>query len=319
LHELYLVLDAEYYPGNPEVPWPQRLVDWRYFDSDHDIPRWIIWEGDRVVASGGCFLQRSQDLDNSFGFFYVLPEYRNTGLGRKLAAPVLEYASDRKRFAVAIPIGFSSAALAKRAGMKDAYRERVSQLRVADVDLEMLDMWVKRARERASDYEVLFFTSPIPEEFRKRFVAVTEVMNTAPMEDFEEDPFHWTDELLADAEAVEAKRSRTILTAVAVHEPTGVFAGYTNIVCQKLHPAMAYQWDTGVDPDHRNKGLGRWLKAAMMQDIVANYPDVEIVVTENAESNAPMLNINVEMGFKPYLEQILWQGELASVRAALSI
>ena len=321
MHDLYLLHDREYFPNDPIMPWAQRLLDWRYLRDDHDIPRWVVWEEGQVVATGGCFLHRTQDLENSFGFFYVHPDHRLRGLGRQVATRVLDYAEadGRKRLAVGIPVGFTSDSLAKRAGMKGAYRERISQLRVADVDLGQLDRWIERGSERASDYEVISLGSPIPDEYRERYVAVTEVMNTAPMEDFEEEPFHWTLEMLADAEAMEQLKERTILTFVAVHRPTGVFAGYTNVVYQSLHPSVAHQWDTGVDPAHRNLGLGRWLKAAMMKELITNYPAIEIIETENAESNAPMLNINIEMGFQSALEQILWQGEIASIRKALSI
>ncbi len=321
LHDLYRLHDREYYPNDPEMPWPQRLVDWRYLRSDEDIPRWVAWEDGEIVATAGCFLMVEQDLDNSFGFIYVHPDHRKRGLGRQVAGPVFDYvaADSRKRFAVAIPVEFPSEDLARRAGMKDAYRERISQLRTADVDEHQLDEWIARAGERATDYEIVNLGSPIPDEYRERFVAVTEVMNTAPMEDFEEEPFHWSLELLADAEKSEALRKRTILTFAAVHKPTGVFAGYTNVVYQSLFPAKAHQWDTGVDPEHRNLGLGRWLKAAMMKEILTNYPDVAVVETENAGSNAPMLNINIEMGFKPAIEQILWQGNTQQIRDALSI
>ena len=49
------------------------------------------------------------------------------------------------------------------------------------------------------------------------------------------------------------------------------------------------------------------------------YPSVRRIDTENAGSNAPMLGINVEMGFKPILIQNVWQGDLAAIRANLGI
>jgi hypothetical protein len=50
-----------------------------------------------------------------------------------------------------------------------------------------------------------------------------------------------------------------------------------------------------------------------------NYPGVERIDTENAGSNAPMLSINIEMGFKPILVQNVWQGDLAMLRENLSV
>jgi GNAT superfamily N-acetyltransferase len=82
---------------------------------------------------------------------------------------------------------------------------------------------------------------------------------------------------------------------------------------------LVEQWDTGVDPAHRNLGLGRWMKAAMAFYLRENHPEVERIDTENAGSNAPMLNLNIEMGFKPILVQNVWQGDLATVRRNLSV
>ncbi len=41
--------------------------------------------------------------------------------------------------------------------------------------------------------------------------------------------------------------------------------------------------------------------------------------TYNAGSNAPMLSINVEMGFKPVRIETVWQGDLALLRERLSV
>ena len=82
-----------------------------------------------------------------------------------------------------------------------------------------------------------------------------------------------TPEIWRDLEAkygVEA--GREILTYVARHKPTGELAGYTNVAYRRLQPDLVEQWDTGVDPEHRNKGLGRWVKAAMALKLRETYP-----------------------------------------------
>ena len=316
LHDLYLIWDAERVPNDPVVPWKQRLVDWRHLRSFEDIPRWVAWLGDQIVATSGVYQHRTQDLDNTWGWVFVHPEHRRQGLGRELVGHCIQYAaqSGRKRYATFVESGSVFEFWPKRLGLKPVYNERISQLRIADVDRSMMQTWTERAAERAGDYEIKFLESPIDPEFRERMVEVMEVMNTAPLEDMEEEPMHWTDEELRDVEEREAEKSRVMTTCVAIHKPTGRFAGYTTLVYQHLHPQMAHQWDTGVDPAHRNLGLGRWVKAAMLEKVIAEYPQVEVIETENAESNDPMLNINVAMGFKPSLEQVIYQGP---IKAAL--
>jgi GNAT superfamily N-acetyltransferase len=144
-------------------------------------------------------------------------------------------------------------------------------------------------------------------------------MNTAPREDYVEEEETMTPEMWRDIETKMIARGREILTYVARHKSSGQFAGYTNVGYKNLQPDLVEQWDTGVDPAHRNLGLGRWVKAAMALHLRENYPGVERIDTENAGSNAPMLSINVEMGFKPILVRNVWQGELATLREKLSI
>jgi hypothetical protein len=55
----------------------------------------------------------------------------------------------------------------------------------------------------------------------------------------------------------------------------------------------------------------------MIKRIVGSHPDVSRVDTFNAGSNEPMLNINVEMGFRPIHISYAWQGDLATVRERL--
>src|SRR5438477_276233 len=64
---------------------------------------------------------------------------------------------------------------------------------------------------------------------------------------------------------------------------------------------------TGVLPAARGRGIGKWIKAAMLLHVRELYPDAEWVVTGNAHSNAPMLKINRTMGFKAYRTGVEYQ------------
>ncbi|MHA2365813.1 MAG: GNAT family N-acetyltransferase, partial [Candidatus Hodarchaeales archaeon] len=61
---------------------------------------------------------------------------------------------------------------------------------------------------------------------------------------------------------------------------------------------------TGVKQEYRGRGLGKWLKSALLLRIRNEFPKVNIVTTGNATSNAPMLSINERLGFKKYKESV---------------
>jgi GNAT superfamily N-acetyltransferase len=321
LHELYLARDEELLPADPPVPWRQRVVDWRNLLESESTPRWALWNGPEVVATSGAYMDLEQNLENAFGWVYVHPSHRGLGHGRMIASPMFDavQADGRTRFAFALNDGRPEEPLLMRAGMKSAYREKLSRLSFPDVDWVLMSSWVERAAERASDYELLFLPSPLGEEHLDAFCDLMFIMNTAPREDYEEEDQVVTPEVWRDLEDKERKRSRDVLSYTVRHKPTGDLAGFTTVAYHRLQKDLVWQLDTGVDPEHRTKGLGRWLKAAMALQLRSQYPDVQRIDTFNAGSNQPMLNINVEMGFRPVLIQNVWQGDLVTLRENLSV
>ena len=63
----------------------------------------------------------------------------------------------------------------------------------------------------------------------------------------------------------------------------------------------------------RKRGLGRWLKDAMQDKILAERPQAKYVRAGNADMNAPMLKINTELGFTLYDALCFWQVETEQV------
>lgn len=323
LHDFYVMRDAWDLPDDPPMPFEQRLFGWRSFgESVRRIPRWILWDGDIVVATSGVALENSDDnRENCWGFAYVLPEYRGQGLSRRVITPLLGMAQEdgRTRIGTGIKAGVESEGYAKRAGLKSVFLDRQSRLVLVDVDRDLVARWIEQGSERASEYELLFWVDSVPDEHLQDFCDLLGVMNTAPREDYEEEDFTMTPEQWRGEEEAIKGRQITNYTYVARHRPTGDFAGYTNVFYQRLHPAQALQIDTAVDHAHRNRGLGRWLKASMLEVLLNEHPEVERIDTENAGSNEPMLNINIALGFKPVLEVNVWQGDIATVRTNLSV
>jgi GNAT superfamily N-acetyltransferase len=316
LAEYYVVVEAEDRPGDPPTPYEMQLADWRNLLPHLPVTRWLLREDGEIVAAAVAVIETEQNLDNGFGRMHVHPDKRGRGFARQIATPMFDYLEGlgRVRFDTWVKKDEPVEDLLAALGLKAVYGEKRSRLRIADLDIDLMAHWITRAQERASDYELRYYKSPLPEDVVDDFCALTHIMNTAPREDYEVDDEVLTPQMWRDMENSVIESRCQLHNVIAVHEPSGEFAGYTQIKTQDLEPDLAWQWDTGVHPDHRNKGLGRWMKADLIRRIVTEFPQVTRVDTFNAGSNEPMLNINVEMGFAPFHFSKTWQGDLATVR-----
>lgn len=316
LHNYYVVVEAEDMPGDPPTPSAVRLLGWRHVPTRFPQFRWILRDDDGIAAVAVATYDLEENLENGFGRIHVHPVKRGRGYARAIATPLLDHLEEagRIRFDTWIKEGQPAEQIARQIGLKPVYQEKRSRLRIEDIDMELMDRWIERAGLRASDYELVYFQSPLPDDIVQKFCDLTSIMNTAPREDLVTDDETMSVEDWRETESNAIDSQCRLHNIIAVHRPTGDFAGYTQIKTQDLQPELGWQWDTGVDPAHRTKGLGRWMKAAMIKRVMELRPELERVDTWNAGSNEPMLNINVEMGFKPVHVANTWQGALADVR-----
>ncbi len=322
MHEYYLPLSEEMLPCDPPMPFERRAADWRQVRSDHSVPRWLLRVDGEIVASALAWMDLEQNLGQGMGWIYVRPADRGRGHARTLAAVLFDRLEEqgRKLFDTYVTEGDPAEQLCERAGLVKVYREMRSRLKVADVDMALMRTWIERAGDRAADYELCGLQAPFPDDAVDKYCELQFQMNTAPMEDFDfEDDEVLEPHIWREQEQRSAASFHNLLTFVAVHRPDGEFVGSTTVQTDHLQPDQAWQWETIVHPDHRNRGLGRLLKATMIERIVRDWPLVERIDTYNAGSNQPMLDINVAMGFRPILVTNTFQGELARARETLRV
>lgn len=301
VHALEQVALEERYPNDPPYPFEEYLADVRY---EPDFVRnlyWVARTGDgEIVGSSSLRLRDKQENRNKARCYVTVhPSARRRGVARDLLRPVVAAAREDERTILEswVPMETPGPSFAEAVGFEMCQLERMSRCYVREVDRDMLEDWVTRAKERASDYTFRIWEGPCPEEFLEEFAAAQAVMNTAP----QGERTHEWEETTPD-ELREAERSLFDagfnVTKAAVFARDGKVAGYTEVYYGDFRPQIGWQGDTGVWPEHRNLGLGRWLKAATFLHLLESRPMLEFIETGNAASNEAMLNINHAMGFR---------------------
>ncbi len=322
IHHLYTLIETTEIPDEAPPTFEARAIRLRsQHPPERPVHHWLAEDDGRVVGAGYALRWPQDDPDNSFLWIGVTPEHRGQGVGSQMLGEMLESLEGHgcTKVIMDCPTGTPANSTLERLGLKHVFVERRSRLWMRDIDWGLMEQWIERAGERATDYRLISLETPIPEDHIERWCAVNNVMNTAPREDLDLADMIMTPAKWRAMEEMMMRRRELVRAYVAVHVPTGDFVGYTDVGVQELRPDLALQRDTAVDPAHRDKGLGRWLKAAMLKKILEGHPEVTRIYTGNAGSNQAMLGINDEMGFKPVLWLNAWQGDIAPVRSALSV
>ena len=303
-------------PGDELLPFDE----WRAEERKRNaiVPtRHLVAEVDgEVVGYALAELDHEANTHVVWAQIGVVEGHRRRGIGTQLAGRVAELAADDGRTSFGTGADEGSPGEPFLAGLGLTHRQVVHQNRLltADVDAELLEGWVARAPERAGGYRLEAWDGPTPPELEETFAACTEVMNTAPLGDLEIEDERMTPERLRRIERARLDAGVDWWTICAVEEATGAFVGFTQLSFSGWRRTVAKQNDTGVDPAHRDKGLGRWLKATMLLRLLDEKPEVVKIDTGNAGSNAPMLGINHAMGFRLVKVGGNWQGDVETVR-----
>ncbi|MHA1212657.1 MAG: hypothetical protein ACTSSH_09365, partial [Candidatus Heimdallarchaeota archaeon] len=161
----------------------------------------------------------------------------------------------------------------------------------------MIEQWVADGPIKSPTSKVEVYTS-IPDEIIEEFCKVaTEIVNQQPLGDLEIGEMITTPESFRQQEKMFTDMGRDWITMLA-READGSISGLTDMRYNPGRETMISQGLTGVQESYRGRGLGKWLKASMLLKIKNDYPQVKIVSTTNATTNAPMISINDRLGFK---------------------
>lgn len=248
----------------------------------------------------------------------VHERHRKKGIARKLIAEAYEHALDRNKTQfTGNLLNHASRELLRKIGGKEALAFRVSHLKMDDVDWDLMEQWVKEGSQRSPTSSIEFHIG-IPDSILEDYCNVyTEVLNQAPRDELTVGDHIFTPEEWRIREDKVREKGQTWISAL-VKEQNGDISGLTDVGYEPSTPTILHQYLTGVQEKYRGRGLGKWLKGAMLLKIRDEFPEVEVVSTSTATSNEPMLAINERMGFQLIRESYAYQVDVQKVKEYLS-
>ena len=200
-------------------------------------------------------------------------------------------------------------------GAELRYSEQESDLDLTAVDPGLMERWMAAGPR---DLHLVRWTGPCPDRWIGALVAITNAMNDAPTDDLDMVDYE-VDAAMVQAE-IEARAvcGLDYKVILALGSDRIDPAGATEVFVNRHRPQCSWQWSTVVLAPHRGQGIAKRLKAEMWRWLRDDEPQVTGLRTGNAHSNAAMLAINAEMGFRPTHSTGTWQAPLDKLMSALT-
>ncbi len=310
--ELFNSFEAEVWPEDPHTPIEHAAAEARAVPERVRRRLLFAWAEDRLVGSAEFSIDPEDD-DNpdvlSFSL-YVRPEHRRRGLGTRMLTDVLAlaHAEARHRLVTRTYSRISEGdSFARAVGASPKASSHTNHLPIAEVDSDLLAAWVREGPQRAPGYELLAWDGPVPERHLEAFVELMLVMNDAPRDGLELNDFTLTPQEWREGEQQAAAIGQERWMLVARRRSDGGLVGLHDVVWVPAFPNAMFIGSTGVRPEDRGHALGKWLKAAMTLRVIAERRGVTDIRTDNADSNAAMLSINDQMGYRELLAMTTWE------------
>lgn len=298
--------------GNEDVATVWQLEEVRVPLQEPDSRAFVgAWSGrlaGEVVAAGWMRLPLVDNLGLAELAVHVLPDRRRRGFGRAMAEQLEREARDRGRTILAGEVrwgatddvaghGVPGAELARALGFTLALGDVQREVRLPVPD-EVLAGLADDVAPHHAAYTLRSFVGPVPDDLVAGWATLSASLSTeAPTGERDLEPEVITVEAHREAEEVLLRQGRTKYNTVALDQ-AGTVVAFTDIATTVHEPGRAYQWGTLVHRDHRGHRLGLAVKVANLRLLQRERPDIERLITWNAESNSHMVAVNERMGFR---------------------
>ena len=250
----------------------------------------------------------------------VAASHRRRGVGRALFRRLVQAVDGQREDLVIVgqandrvPAGDG---FARSIGATPGLPMKINQLVLDEVDRAQVKGW---AALSPAGYRLEWAGGRVPESLMAAYLQAANGMNDAPKGEIAFGEWKETEEQQREREDWLRQAGLEPWLIVAVHEATGDGAGFTAVTYDPKIPHVVQQQGTAVIAAHRGHRIGMWMKAVMLERILAERPAAKFIRTGNANVNEWMLDINTKLGFRYAWQTTLWQAKLADAKKALGL
>jgi GNAT superfamily N-acetyltransferase len=312
VEQTFDLLVAAHAVDTPENPSPTKrpfVIGLGYPPPDAEERHYAAVEDGRVVGWCDVGFPTRGNLHFAGCSIVVHPDHRRRGIGTALLEFVIKEvrAVGRTDLTSGTHIQWDGGPARSQAGAKFAERHgfklalTVINRRCAVDALDPAEeerLWQEARAAAGDDYELVSWIGRTPDEYMDTICRIdSTILEEVPLGELDLEPEH------VDADLKNAKADRReamggqIVQTIAVDPQTREAVANTCFFLQE-DEADIYQGITIVDPKHRGHRLGTLVKIANLQLLRENFPHARQIWTDNADVNAPMININQRLGYE---------------------
>jgi hypothetical protein len=176
----------------------------------------------------------------------------------------------------------------------------VDGLKVVDLPgtEHLWDELAAAAATKHRGYRIVTWRDRVPEEHLEGYCRLGAMfLAEAPMGELEVEPESWDARRVRSREDRNAQAGRQECSAGAL-APDGTLVAMTEVAVSAYAPGRGFQSGTLVAPEHRGHSLGLAIKIANHRQLREHFSDCRILMTGNADVNAPMNAVNEVLGYR---------------------